>query len=215
MSNVRSFKYLIYRKRNKKFWRNKEGMSDREGYFHDYLAASFVGVALGLLVTIIASAAIGNWGIFVAVVIVLGLFVFMPAGFMASYLNFRFHRMGENSGMAGLSAGLFTAIVYTVVTLIIAVLGAIANTPAAANTFIAWILSIVFAFIFMSLGGYVSGIFEERPFAMPGIFNLSKISRLPPPPPPTDAQFCSSCQKPMNFIQQYNRWYCDNCKKYS
>ena len=88
-------------------------MSNREGYLHDYLAASFVGVILALLNTVMAGAAIGSWGIFVALIIVLGLFLFIPAGFTASYLNFRFHKMGENVAMAGLSAGLFTAVVYT------------------------------------------------------------------------------------------------------
>jgi hypothetical protein len=190
-------------------------MSNREGYLHDYLAASFVGVILALLNTVLAGAAIGSWGIFVAVIIVLGLFLFIPAGFTASYLNFRFHKMGENVGMAGLSAGLFTAVVYMVITLILAILGAIANTPAAANNFIAWILSVVFAFIFIPLGGYISGMFEQRPFAMPGIFNLAKVSRLPPPPPPTNVQSCPICQKPMIFVEQYNRWYCESCKKYA
>jgi len=36
----------------------------------------------------------------------------------------------------------------------------------------------------------------------------------PPPPPPQAAQTCPTCGKPLTFIQQYNRWYCYNCKKY-
>ena len=37
----------------------------------------------------------------------------------------------------------------------------------------------------------------------------------PPPPPPTIAQICPVCGQPLVFIQQYRRWYCYNCKKYT
>jgi hypothetical protein len=30
-----------------------------------------------------------------------------------------------------------------------------------------------------------------------------------PPPPP-----CPTCNQPLTLVQQYNRWYCDNCQKY-
>jgi hypothetical protein len=46
---------------------------------------------------------------------------------------------------------------------------------------------------------------------------LSPAQMPPPPPPPTTpaaAQTCPTCDQPMTFIQQYNRWYCPNCKKY-
>jgi len=36
----------------------------------------------------------------------------------------------------------------------------------------------------------------------------------PPPPPPQAAQNCPTCGGSLTFIQQYNRWYCYNCKKY-
>ncbi len=38
----------------------------------------------------------------------------------------------------------------------------------------------------------------------------------PPPPPPvaTSSRFCPSCGRPVEFIAQYNRWYCRSCQKY-
>jgi hypothetical protein len=36
----------------------------------------------------------------------------------------------------------------------------------------------------------------------------------PPPPPPQAVQTCPTCSRPLTFVQQYNRWYCYNCKKY-
>jgi len=185
-----------------------------EGYLHDYLAASFVGLAYGLIVSQAAGGAIGNWGIYIALLIVAGIFGFIPGGFVAGYINFRFHRMDENLEMAGLSAGFFTAVVFTIVNFFLALVAAVLLQPAAGNIMIGWIISVLFAFIFFSLGGYISGYFERRPFAMPTIFNLSRISRAPPPPPVAAAQLCPTCGRPMTFIQQYNRWYCPNCKKY-
>jgi len=35
----------------------------------------------------------------------------------------------------------------------------------------------------------------------------------PPPPPPTTPT-CPYCRNPIRYIQQYQRWYCDNEKKY-
>ena len=33
------------------------------------------------------------------------------------------------------------------------------------------------------------------------------------PPPPTYAH-CPSCGQPLTLVPQYNRWYCNNCRKY-
>jgi predicted amidophosphoribosyltransferase len=37
---------------------------------------------------------------------------------------------------------------------------------------------------------------------------------IPPPPPPTQTPLCPNCRKPIRYIQQYQRWYCDNEKRY-
>ncbi len=194
-------------------------MASREGYLHDYLIASFLGVAFGLIMASPAgiSIAVGNWGPAIGALVIAGIFGFVPGGLIAGYINFRFHQMGENLEMSGLSAGFFAAFVFMVIDLIISLIGAIMNTAVAANIFIGWILSVVFAFIFFTLGGYLSGMLEKRPFAMPGIFNLSQIRRgaaAPPPPPGTTAMTCPSCGGPLRYIQQYQKWYCDKEQKY-
>jgi heme/copper-type cytochrome/quinol oxidase subunit 4 len=134
---------------------------------------------------------------------------------VAGYLNIKFHGASEKIEIQGLSTGFFTAVVYTVVTVFLTLASAIANTANAGNAFIAWIISVIFAFAFFMLGGYLSGYLERRPFAMPTIFNLGRISQAPPPPPGTSARMCPTCGQPMTFIQQYNKWYCNNCKKYA
>jgi len=188
-------------------------MGVREAYLHDYLAASFIGISFGMVVASPAGLVIGDWGKYIGAIVVAGLFGFVPGGFLAGYINFRLHSMGDNLEMSGLSAGFFTAFVYTIIDLIITLVYAIIGLDAA-KVFIAWVISMVFGFLFFSLGGYLSGMLERRPFAMPGIFNLSRISRAPPPPPTAAVQMCPTCGQPLTFVQQYNRWYCPNCKKY-
>jgi len=49
-------------------------------------------------------------------------------------------------------------------------------------------------------------------------------SQQPPPPPvqgsstqqtqQQEGKPCPDCDRPMRFVQQYDRWYCDNCEKY-
>lgn len=37
----------------------------------------------------------------------------------------------------------------------------------------------------------------------------------PPPPPLSGPQYpCRTCNQPLTFVNQYQRWYCDNCRKY-
>ena len=171
-------------------------------------------MAFGLGVSAPAGFVIGNWGPYIGVLAVAGIFGFIPDGLIASYINFRFHQMGENMEMAGLGAGFFAAFVYMVIDLVITLSFAIINTAGAANYFIGWILTVVFAFIFYTIGGYLSGMLERKPFAMPSIFNLSRISRAPPPPPVATTQICPTCGQPMTYVEQYGRWYYSNCKKY-
>jgi len=194
-------------------------MASKEGYLHDYLIASFLGVAFGLVLAAPTgpSIAIANWGPAIGGLAIAGIFGFIPGGLIAGYINFRFHQMDENVEMAGLSAGFFAALVFAVIDLIIALEDAIMATQFATNYLIGWVLSAVFGFIFFTLGGYLSGMLEKRPFAMPSMFNLSRIQRgaaAPPPPPPGAAMTCPSCGGPLRYIQQYQRWYCDKEKKY-
>ena len=195
-------------------------MASREGYLLDYLIASFLGVAFGLVLAapVEWSIAIADWGRALGALAVAGIFGFIPGGLIAGYINFRFHKMSENVEMAGLSAGFFAALVFAVIDLFIALEWDIITTGPAGNIFTGWVLTAVFGFIFFTLGGFLSGLLEKRPFAMPSMFNLSRIQRgaaAPPPPPPGTAMTCPSCGGPLRYIEQYQRWYCDKEKKYA
>ena len=37
----------------------------------------------------------------------------------------------------------------------------------------------------------------------------------PVPTPSSSVPVCQTCGGPLEFIQQYNRWYCWSCKKYA
>ncbi|UCH88041.1 MAG: hypothetical protein JSV49_07160 [Thermoplasmata archaeon] len=37
----------------------------------------------------------------------------------------------------------------------------------------------------------------------------------PAPPPPQGGQTCKSCNGPLTFVQQYQKWYCYTCQKYA
>ena len=39
-------------------------------------------------------------------------------------------------------------------------------------------------------------------------------TEMPPPPPATQLPICPYCRRPIRYIEQYQRWYCDNEKKY-
>lgn len=199
---------------------------------HDYLVASLLGVGFGSVMAVPASAILTttasrvnifgqligpDWGAFLGGLAIAGIFGFIPGGLIAGYINFRLHRMGDNLEMAGLSAGFFTAFVSMILQLVTSLMYAILYTSAAGTIFIGWVLSAVFGFIFFSVGGYVSGMLERRPFAMPGIFDLSRMRRgeAPPPPPPgVTAQTCPTCGDPLKYIKQYRKWYCAKEQKY-
>lgn len=206
-------------------------MALREGYLHDYLVASLLGVGFGTVMAVPTSFILAttvsvnffgqitgpNWGAYIGGLAIAGIFGFIPGGLIAGYINFRLHRMGDNLEMAGLSSGFFTAFVFMILALVTSLTYAILNTGAAGTIFIGWALTTVFGFIFFTLGGYFSGMLESRPFAMPGIFDLSQMRRgaAPPPPPPgTAAQTCPTCGSPLRYVQQYQRWYCDKEQKY-
>jgi hypothetical protein len=38
----------------------------------------------------------------------------------------------------------------------------------------------------------------------------------PPLPPPAQSKFfCTNCGKTLTYVQQYQKWYCENCKQYA
>lgn len=45
------------------------------------------------------------------------------------------------------------------------------------------------------------------------VSNTNKTN-LPPPPPPLPTRLCPICNQSLSFIQEYERWYCYNCKQY-
>jgi len=70
----------------------------------------------------------------------------------------------------------------------------------------------VFAFILRDfLGGHFNfqRFFEPLPEPSP---LYPKIA--PPPPPPRAVPTCPTCNQPLAYIQEYNRWYCSKCKRY-
>ncbi len=51
--------------------------------------------------------------------------------------------------------------------------------------------------------------------ADPAITSVNQESySTPPPPPPPPIPKCPYCNNPIRYIHQYQRWYCDNEKKY-
>jgi len=40
-------------------------------------------------------------------------------------------------------------------------------------------------------------------------------SQPPPPAPQANAPVCQNCGGALEFIQQYNRWYCRSCQQYA
>jgi hypothetical protein len=190
-------------------------MASKEGFLLDYLVAGLIGFLFGEFALGSATGGAGGDMIkFVGILFVADVFFTIPGGMVASYLNFRFHAVSEKLEMEGLSAGFFTAFVYTIITLFQTIISAVLTPNTAGGAFLGWLISVLFAFVFFMIGGYFGGMLEKRPFAMPGIFNLSHISRAPPPPPTAAAPTCPTCGQPLTFIQQYNRWYCQNEKKY-
>ena len=67
-----------------------------------------------------------------------------------------------------------------------------------------------------SIGGVLALLFkpETVPPQQPTAYTQ------PSPPPPVSPQAytppaCQTCGAPLTFVTEYNRWYCQNCKKYA
>jgi hypothetical protein len=47
------------------------------------------------------------------------------------------------------------------------------------------------------------------------LLRKEKPTTAPPPPPTQTKFFCTSCGKPLTYVQQYQKWYCESCKQYA
>jgi hypothetical protein len=191
---------------------------EREGYLHDYIAAGLVGVAVGMslfgavVYAMVNYAILSQWGNVIALGIVSGLFGYTSGGFVSGYLNFRLHKT-EGTPMESLGIGFVTFIVHLIMTLFLFI--TLATVSSTADSVMAvWAISIPFALIFYVLGGYISGMLEQRKVSMPSFLLLKSMHVPPPPPPPGTTQTCPTCGGPLRYIEQYQRWYCDREKKY-
>jgi len=189
-----------------------------EGYLQDYIAAGLIGFAVGMAAAgslaffIYDNATISKWGEVIALGVVSGIFGFLPGGFVAGYLNFRIHKT-DRKEMEGLAAGVMAFIVHFFITLFVFVTLAALSGAAAGTVMTAWALIFVWGLIFYPIGGYLSGMLENRPIPMPTFLKFQGAP--PPPPPPPGAQVCPTCGGPLTYIEQYQRWYCYKCKKYA
>jgi hypothetical protein len=191
-----------------------------EGYLHDYIAAGLLGFAVGIAIagvlisTIVTYAVFSKWGEAIALSFVSGLFGYLPGGFVAGYLNCRIHKT-EGRPMEGFAAGVMALLAHFFITLFVFVALAAVSGDTAGSVMTGWALSFVFGLIFYPIGGYVSGMLESRAIPMPAILKFEGIAGAPPPPPPPGAETCPTCGGPLTYIEQYQRWYCYKCKKYS
>jgi hypothetical protein len=66
--------------------------------------------------------------------------------------------------------------------------------------------------MFVALGLWVGALL----LVVAGIIALVRKEKKPPPPPmPASTYYCTNCGKPMSWVSQYQRWYCENCKTYA
>jgi len=68
--------------------------------------------------------------------------------------------------------------------------------------------------LFVALGLWIGALL----LIVAGIVALirkEKTSALPPPPMSPQVAYCPTCGNKLSFIQEYKRWYCDNCQKYA
>jgi len=66
--------------------------------------------------------------------------------------------------------------------------------------------------IFVVLGFWLGALL----LLVAGIIALLRREKRAPPPPPLaqTVVYCTNCGKPLTYVQQYQRWYCENCKQY-
>jgi len=188
----------------------------------DYIAIGVLGFAIGQAITSVGnlqylisiSQIYGiNWGKTAGSDFVIGIFAFLPAGFVAGYLCHKLLKAKEK--MAGFTGGFMSFLAYLIITLIMTlaqtgIWGADFGT--AMET---WVVLMVFALIFFPIGGFLAGMMHEMKVPMPSFlkFQFQRGAAVPPPPPGA-ATTCPTCGGPLRYVEQYKRWYCDKEKKY-
>jgi len=193
-----------------------------EGYLIDYIVVGLIGFAIGEAIAsiggfqtyLLTGYVFGiDWGRAIGSDVIIGIFAFLPAGFVAGYLCYKLLK-GEEK-MEGLAGGFMSFLAYLIITLIVT----LAQTGIwgfdYSTEMSLWVVLMVFALIFFLIGGLLAGMFHEMKMPMPSFLKL-QFQRGPgtPPPPPGAAMTCPSCGGPLRYIEQYKRWYCDKENKY-
>jgi hypothetical protein len=68
--------------------------------------------------------------------------------------------------------------------------------------------------LFVALGFWVGALL----LLVAGIIALirrEKPTESVPPPSPETVYYCTKCGKPLTYVPQYRRWYCENCRAYA
>jgi hypothetical protein len=195
-----------------------------ELYFVDYIAVGVIGFAIGQAIASVggfqtyvsvATFVLGgiNWGKTVGSDVILGIFAFLPAGFVAGYLCYKL--LGGEGKMEGFTGGFMSFLAYLIITLILTLAETGIWGGDYGTAMQLWGVLMVFALIFFPIGGFLAGMMHETKMAMPSFLKF-QFQRGPaaPPPPPGAAVTCPTCGGPLRYIQQYQRWYCDKEQKY-
>jgi len=200
-------------------------MTEKEGsYLFDYIAVGVIGFAVGQAIAAVGGVTslftgIGilggiDWGRTIGSDVVIGIFAFLPGGFVAGHLCYKLLK-GEASS-EGLTGGIMSFLAYLIITLIMTV----ARTGISGGDFGTamqlWAVLMVFALIFFPIGGFLAGMVHGMKTPLPSFlrFQFQRGVGAPLPPPPGGAMTCPTCGGPLRYIQQYQRWYCDKEQKY-
>jgi hypothetical protein len=201
-------------------------MTEKEGYFIDYIAVGVLGFALGQAIstvggfqTLFSGLGIGgiDWSRTIGSDVIIGIFAFLPAGFVAGYMCYKL--LKAEGRMEGLTGGFMSFLAYLIITLIMTLAQAGIWGGDFGKSMELWVVLMVFALIFFPIGGFLSGMMHSMKAPMPTFLRLQfqrgpATPATPPPPPGMAAQTCPTCGAPLRYIQQYQRWYCDKEQKY-
>jgi hypothetical protein len=191
-----------------------------EGYLSDYIAFGVIAFAIGTAIADFGGLQIFtvtfrgiDWGRTAGQYAVSGIFAYIPAAVIACYLSYQIRKTEGKT--EGLTIGFMAFLVYLILTLLITICRNAISSSDLGIAMQGWALGLVFALIFYPLGGFLSGIFIAMKMPMPAFLRFKRAGMAPPPPPPGQvAQTCPTCGSPLRYIEQYQRWYCDQEKKY-